>query len=97
MLVALLMVFALVHYFHDRRDSKYRELALIALFSLVFLGLLQLDRVMEVDRVNKHYSAVVSSQESIAHTMNVDTDKVYVALDEKTQPPNSACSHDRLP
>ena len=54
--------------------------------SFFFAGLLralQLDRVMEVDRVNKHYSAVVSSQESIAHTMNVDTDKVYVALDEK--------------
>ena len=82
-LVALLLVFALVHYFRDRQNSKYRELALIALFSLIFLGLLQLDRVMEVDRGNKHYSAVVSSQESIARTMNVDTGKVYVALDEK--------------
>ena len=44
-LVALLMIFSLVHYMRDRKNSKYRELALIALFSLIFLGLLQLDRV----------------------------------------------------
>ena len=34
-LVALLMVFSLVHYMRDRKNSKYRELALIALFSLI--------------------------------------------------------------
>ena len=40
--VALLMIFSLVHYVRDRKNSKYRELALIALFSFIFLGLLRL-------------------------------------------------------
>ena len=38
-LVALLMIFSLIHYLRDRKSSKYRELALIALFSFVLLGL----------------------------------------------------------
>ena len=71
-LVALLMIFSLVHYMRDRKNSKYRELALIALFSLIFLGLLQLDRVLEVNQASKHYESIVSSQESFARRLEVD-------------------------
>ena len=59
-LVALLMIFSLVHYMRDRKSSKYRELALIALFSLIFLGLLQLDRVLEVNQATYTWSKSTS-------------------------------------
>ena len=85
-LVALLMIFSLVHYMRDRKNSKYRELALIALFSLIFLGLLQLDRVLEVNQASKHYESIVSSQESFARRLEVDFDHVYVAFDSQGNP-----------
>ena len=85
-LVALLMVFSLVHYMRDRKNSKYRELTLIALFSLIFLGLLQLDRVLEVNQTSKHYESIVSSQESFARRLEVDFDHVYVAFDSQGNP-----------
>ena len=70
----------------DRKNSKYRELALIALFSLIFLGLLQLDRVLEVNQASKHYESIVSSQESFARRLEVDFDHVYVAFDSQGNP-----------
>ena len=85
-LVALLMIFSLVHYMRDRKNSKYRELSLIALFSLIFLGLLQLDRVLEVNQTSKHYESIVSSQESFARRLEVDFDHVYVAFDSQGNP-----------
>lgn len=85
-LVALLMIFSLVHYMRDRKNSKYRELALIALFSLIFLGLLQLDRVLEVNQVSKHYESIIASQENIARRLEVDFDQVYVAFDGQGNP-----------
>lgn len=85
-LVALLMIFSLIHYLRDRKSSKYRELALIALFSFVLLGLLQLDRVVTVGEASKHYESIVASQESIARSLDVDFDHVYVAFDNQGNP-----------
>lgn len=85
-LVALLMIFSLIHYLRDRKSFKYRELALIALFSFVLLGLLQLERVMAVGEANKHYESIVASQESIARSLDVDFDHVYVAFDSQGNP-----------
>ena len=85
-LVALLMVFSLVHYMRDRKNSKYRELVLIALFSLIFLGLLQLDRVLQVNQASKHYESIIASQENIARRLEVDFDHVYVAFDSQGNP-----------
>ncbi len=85
-LVALLMIFSLIHYLRDRKSSKYRELALIALFSFVLLGLLQLERVVAVGEASKHYESIVASQESIARSLDVDFDHVYVAFDNQGNP-----------
>lgn len=84
--VAILLIFSLIHYFRDRKDSKYRELVLIALFSLVFLGLLQLERVISVDQARRHSESIIASQESIARNLNVDSSHVYVAFDDKGNP-----------
>ena len=70
----------------DRKNSKYRELALIALFSLIFLGLLQLDRVLEVNQATKHYESIIASQENIARRLEVDFDHVYIAFDSQGNP-----------
>ena len=85
-LVALLMIFSLIHYLRDRKSSKYRELVFIALFSLIFLGLLQLDRVLEVNQASKHYESIIASQESFARRLEVDFDHVYVAFDSQGNP-----------
>ncbi len=85
-LVALLMIFSLVHYLRDRKSSKYRELALIALFSFVLLGLLQVERFVAVNEANKHYESIIASQESIARSLEVDFDHVYVAFDNQGNP-----------
>ncbi|MBF0990686.1 MAG: DUF3290 domain-containing protein, partial [Atopobium sp.] len=84
--VALLMIFSLVHYMRDRKNSKYRELALIALFSFIFLGLLQLDRVLEVNQASKHYESIIASQENIARRLEVDSNHVYIAFDNQGNP-----------
>lgn len=85
-LVALLMIFSLIHYLRDRKSSKYRELALIALFSFVLLGLLQVERFVAVNEANKHYESIIASQESIARSLEVDFDHVYVAFDNQGNP-----------
>lgn len=85
-LVALLMIFSLIHYLRDRKSSKYRELALIALFSFVLLGLLQVERFVAVNEANKHYESIIASQESIARSLDVDFDHVYVAFDNQGNP-----------
>lgn len=85
-LVALLMIFSLIHYLRDRKSSKYRELALIALFSFILLGLLQLERIVAVGEANKHYESIIASQESIARSLDVDFDHVYVAFDTQGNP-----------
>lgn len=85
-LVALLMIFSLIHYLRDRKSSKYRELALIALFSFVLLGLLQVERFVAVNEANKHYESIIASQESIARSLEVDSDHVYVAFDNQGNP-----------
>ena len=85
-LVALLMIFSLIHYLRDRKSSKYRELVFIALFSLIFLGLLQLNRVLEVNQASKHYESIIASQENIARRLEVDFDHVYVAFDSQGNP-----------
>lgn len=85
-LVALLMIFSLIHYLRDRKSSKYRELALIALFSFVLLGLLQVERFVAVNEANKHYESIIASQEIIARSLEVDFDHVYVAFDDQGNP-----------
>ena len=70
----------------DRKNSKYRELALIALFSFIFLGLLQLDRVLEVNQASKHYESIIASQENIARRLEVDSNHVYIAFDNQGNP-----------
>ena len=60
--------------------------ALLMIFSLIFLGLLQLDRVLEVNQASKHYESIVASQENIARRLEVDFDHVYVAFDSQGNP-----------
>ena len=72
------LIFSLLRYYKNKRDTKYRELALIALFCIIFLGLLQLNRVIELQNTDKQYQTVLRSVQSIAKGLRVQEKEVYI-------------------
>jgi hypothetical protein len=77
-IIFVFLIFSLLRYYKNKRDTKYRELALIALFCIIFLGLLQLNRVIELQNTDKQYQAVLRSVQSIAKGLKVQEKEVYI-------------------
>ena len=77
-IIFVFLIFSLLRYYKNKRDTKYRELALIALFCIIFLGLLQLNRVIELQNTDKQYQAVLRSVQSIAKGLKVQEKEIYI-------------------
>lgn len=77
-IIFVFLIFSLLRYYKNKRDTKYRELALIALFCIIFLGLLQLNRVIELQNTDKQYQTVLRSVQSIAKGLRVQEKEVYI-------------------
>ena len=77
-IIFVFLIFSLLRYYKNKRDTKYRELALIALFCIIFLGLLQLNRVIELQNTDKQYQTVLRSVQSIAKGLKVQEKEVYI-------------------
>lgn len=77
-IIFVFLIFSLLRYYKNKRDTKYRELALIALFCIIFLSLLQLNRVIELQNTDKQYQAVLRSVQSIAKGLKVQEKEVYI-------------------
>lgn len=77
-IVFAVLIFSLVRYYRNKRDTRYRELALIALFCMVFLGLLQLNKAIDLENTSKQSNAVLKSVEHIAQGLHVEAKDVYI-------------------
>ena len=77
-IVFAVLIFSLVRYYRNKRDTRYRELALIALFCMVFLGLSQLNKAIDLKNTSKQSLAVLKSVEHIAKGLHVETKDVYI-------------------
>lgn len=77
-IIFVFLIFSLLRYYKNKRDTKYRELALIALLCIIFLGLLQLNRVIELQNTDKQYQTVLRSVQSIAKGLRVQEKEVYI-------------------
>lgn len=77
-IIFVFLIFSLLRYYKNKRDTKYRELALIALFCIIFLGLLQLNRVIELQNTDKQYQTVLRSVQSIAKGLKVQEKEIYI-------------------
>lgn len=77
-IIFVVLIFSLVRYYRNKRDTKYREIALIALFCMIFMGLLQVNKAIDLENTSKQSIAVLKSVEHIAKALDVDAKDVYI-------------------
>ena len=77
-IIFVVLIFSLVRYYRNKRDTKYREIALIALFCMIFMGLLQVNKAIDLENTSKQSIAVLKSVEHIAKELDVDAKDVYI-------------------
>ena len=77
-IIFVVLIFSLVRYYRNKRDTKYREFALISLFCMIFMGLLQVNKAIDLENTSKQSIAVLKSVEHIAKALDVDAKDVYI-------------------
>ena len=77
-IIFVVLIFSLVRYYRNKRDTKYREFALISLFCMIFMGLLQVNKAIDLENTSKQSIAVLKSVEHIAKVLDVDAKDVYI-------------------
>ena len=77
-IIFVVLIFSLVRYYRNKRDTKYREIALISLFCMIFMGLLQVNKAIDLENTSKQSIAVLKSVEHIAKALDVDAKDVYI-------------------
>ena len=77
-IIFVVLIFSLVRYYRNKRDTKYREFALISLFCMIFMGLLQVNKAIDLESTSKQSIAVLKSVEHIAKELDVDAKDVYI-------------------
>lgn len=75
---AVLLVFALFKYYRERRDTKYRELSLIALFSVLALICARISSEQSLHRIDDQYSSAAHAVETVAEELKLDKAKIYI-------------------
>ena len=77
-IIFVVLIFSLIRYYRNKRDTRYREIALIALFCMIFMGLLQVNKAIDLENTSKQSIAVLKSVEHIAKALDVDAKDVYI-------------------
>ena len=75
---ALLLLFALVMSFRDKKTSKYRELSLIALLLVVIAIGVHINNYQSHKRIDDQYSTALRVVEQISELLGVDKDELYI-------------------
>lgn len=75
---AVLLVFALFKYYRERRDTKYRELSLIALFGVLALICARISSEQSHHRIDDQYSSAAHAVETVAEELKLDKAKIYI-------------------
>lgn len=75
---AVLLVFALFKYYRERRDTKYRELSLIALFGVLALICARISSEQSLHRIDDQYSSAAHAVETVAEELKLDKATIYI-------------------
>jgi hypothetical protein len=75
---ALLLLFALVMSFRDKKTSKYRELSLIALLLVVIAIGVHINNYQSHKRIDDQYSTALRLVEQVSELLGVDKDELYI-------------------
>lgn len=77
-IAALLLLFALVMSFRDKKTSKYRELSLIALLLVVIAIGVHINNYQSHKRIDDQYSTALRVVEQVSELLGVDKDELYI-------------------
>ena len=75
---ALLLLFALIMSFRDKKTSKYRELSLIALLLVVIAIGVHINNYQSHKRIDDQYSTALRVVEQVSELLGVDKDELYI-------------------
>lgn len=76
-LIAILCI-ALFKYYKDKQDSKYRELAIIAVFGVLLLIGIEVSTYQNTAVSTNQYKSSVNFIEKVAEHLNIDKNKIYI-------------------
>ena len=77
-IAALLLLFALVMSFRDKKTTKYRELSLIALLLVVIAIGIHINNFQSHKRVDDQYSTALKVIEQVSGLLGVDKGDLYI-------------------
>ena len=77
-IAALLLLFALVMSFRDKKTTKYRELSLIALLLVVIAIGIHINNFQSHKRVDDQYSTALKVIEQVSGLLVVDKGDLYI-------------------
>ena len=75
---ALLLLFALLMSFRDKKTSKYREVSLIALLLVVIAIGVHINNYQSHKRIDDQYSTALRVVEQVSELLGVDKDELYI-------------------
>ena len=75
---SLLLLFALLMSFRDKKTSKYRELSLIALLLVVIAIGVHINNYQSHKRIDDQYSTALRVVEQVSELLGVDKDELYI-------------------
>ena len=75
---ALLLLFALLRSFRDKKTSKYRELSLIALLLVIIAIGVHINNYQSHKRIDDQYSTALRVVEQVSELLGVDKDELYI-------------------
>ena len=75
---ALLLLFALLMSFRDKKTSKYRELSLIALLLVVIAIGVHINNYQSHKWIDDQYSTALRVVEQVSELLGVDKDELYI-------------------
>ena len=75
---ALLLLFALLMSFRDKKTSKYRELSLLALLLVVIAIGVHINNYQSHKRIDDQYSTALRVVEQVSELLGVDKDELYI-------------------
>ena len=76
--VALLLLFALIMSFRDKKTTKYRELSLIALLLVLVTISVHINNYQSHKRIDDQYSTALRVVEQVSELLGVDKDELYI-------------------
>ena len=77
-IAALLLLFALLMSFRDKKTSKYRELSLIALLLVIIAIGVHINNYQSHKRIDDQYSTALRVVEQVSELLGVDKDELYI-------------------